>query len=267
MAKRRMFSKDVIGTDWFTDMPATTQLLYIHLSMEADDDGFVASVKTALMNAHATRDDLAILTAKNYLIQLEQGLYLFKHWRMNNYIQKDRYQESPYRDRLTDYSLKKDGSYTKVDQKKDCKEVTNIVSDDDVYKMYTNCIRSIGKDSIGKYSLGKDSIEKDKEIKLDKTVLKQSALCKLLVGKGFIEESELQDPSWDDLLDEIVKKHGYVNTKIKLNHILDYAPKSAYGNHNYLKTSLLNEMEKDIENGLSPEDVASAAEELLRKSE
>ena len=261
MAKRRMFSKDVISTDWFTDMPATTQLLYIHLSMEADDDGFVTSVKTALMNAHATKDDLAILTAKNYLIQLEQGLYLFKHWRMNNYIQKDRYQESPYCDRLADYSLKKDGSYTKIEQKKDCKESTNVVSEGDVYKMYTKCIRSIGKDSIGKYSLGKDSIEKDKEIKLDKTILKQSALCGLLVGKGFLSEDELQDPSWDDLLSETVTKHGYVNTKIKLSHILDYVPKSAYGNYNYLKTALRNEMEEGNKSHILFEEAVSTEEE------
>lgn len=264
MAKRRMFSKDVIGTDWFTDMPATTQLLYIHLSMEADDDGFVTSVKTAMMNAHATKDDLAILTAKNYLIQLEQGLYLFKHWRMNNYIQKDRYQESPFNDRLVGFALKKDGSYTKIEQKEDCKESTNVVSDGDVYKMYTPCIQNVyaGKDSIGKYSIGKDSIEKDKkEIKLDKTTLKQSALCALLVGKGFLEEDELQDPSWDDLLNETVRKHGYVNTKIKLSHILEYATKESHGSYNYLKTALGNEMEKDNGNNLSFEDATTDSEE------
>ena len=112
MKQRRMFNKDVIQTDWFTDMPATTQLLYIHLSMDADDDGFIPSIKTALMHSHATKDDLSILIAKNYIIVIEEGLYLVKHWRQNNYLRSDRYKESAFADRLANFSVKEDGSYT-----------------------------------------------------------------------------------------------------------------------------------------------------------
>ena len=45
MANRRMFSKDVVETDKFLNMPLTSQALYFHLGMEADDDGFIASPK------------------------------------------------------------------------------------------------------------------------------------------------------------------------------------------------------------------------------
>lgn len=138
-----MFSKEVIETDWFTDMPATTQLLYIHLSMDADDDGFVTNTKMAMMNAHASKDDLAILTAKNYVITLEQGLYLIKHWRQNNYLRSDRYKKSAFADRLADFDQKTDGSYT--------------LKNGSVYQMDTSGIPSIGKDRLGK---SKDSIGK-----------------------------------------------------------------------------------------------------------
>lgn len=132
MANRRMFSKDVIQTEWFTDMPATAQMLYVHLSMDADDDGFVTNTKIAMLNAHASKDDLSILVAKSYVIPMEQGLYLLKHWRQNNYIQKDRYHKSDYADRLENYEQKADGSYTK---KKACIQ--------NGYKMDTGCIPSI----------------------------------------------------------------------------------------------------------------------------
>ena len=150
MAQRRMFSKEVIEADWFTDMPATTQMLYVHLSMFADDDGFVINSKVAMMNAHATKDDLAILVAKNYVINVENGLYLIKHWRQNNYLRSDRYKKSDYADRLIGYQLKEDGSYTLKNT-----EGTSV------YQMDTNGIPSIGKDSIGKYRLDKGSKEKE----------------------------------------------------------------------------------------------------------
>lgn len=159
MAKRRMFSKEVIGTDWFTDMPATSQLLYIHLSMEADDDGFVTSSKSAMLNAHATKDDLAILTAKRYVIPLDSGLYLIKHWKQNNYLRNDRYKPSDYADRLADFDQKPDGSYT--------------LKDGLVYQMDTSGIPSIelGKSkSKARIELGKGTTESPSLHSVDSSV-------------------------------------------------------------------------------------------------
>jgi len=126
MAHKRMFSRDVIGTEWFTDMPATAQMLYVHLSMDADDDGFIVNIKTAMINSHASKDDLLILLSKRYIIQVEDGLYLVKHWRQNNYIQKDRKKRSDYADRLVNFGIKEDGSYTLKSESDKCGEIIDM---------------------------------------------------------------------------------------------------------------------------------------------
>ena len=111
MRQKRMFDKDVIQTDWFTDMPASTQLLYIHLSMNADDDGCVTNTKIAMMNAHATPDDLKNLVSKDYLKDEGGGLYVITHWFANNYIRSDRYKPSKFAKCLTAYAVSQEGKY------------------------------------------------------------------------------------------------------------------------------------------------------------
>lgn len=110
MACRRAFSPDVIETDWFTNMGASAQLLYIHLCMGADNDGFVTNIKVAKANAHASDDDLQVLIAKKFIIKVEDGLCLVKHWLQNNQLKYTN--TSPFADRLVRFSVKKDGSYT-----------------------------------------------------------------------------------------------------------------------------------------------------------
>jgi len=94
MAQRRMFSLKIIDTDLFLDMPSSSQLLYFHLSMRADDDGFVASPKKIKKMVNCSDDDLKILTSKNFIIPFESGICVIKHWKIHNYIQKDRYDET-----------------------------------------------------------------------------------------------------------------------------------------------------------------------------
>lgn len=91
MARRRMFSLDVVDTDRFLDMPSSTQNLYFHLGMRADDDGFVASPKriTALCGCGA--DDLSLLIAKGYVKPFESGVVVIIDWKRNNLIRPDRY--------------------------------------------------------------------------------------------------------------------------------------------------------------------------------
>lgn len=96
MAERRMFSKVVIDSDTFLDMPLSAQALYFHLSMRADDDGFVNNPKRIQAYVGASTDDLKILLAKHFLIPFESGVVVIKHWKVHNYIQKDRYKETYY---------------------------------------------------------------------------------------------------------------------------------------------------------------------------
>lgn len=96
MAERRMFSKSVIDSDPFLDMPAEAQLLYFHLSMRADDDGFITPKKVMrLIGAHD--DAMKILIAKRFVIPFESGVVVIRHWKVNNLIKNDRYHETEYK--------------------------------------------------------------------------------------------------------------------------------------------------------------------------
>ena len=140
-----MMSKSIIKSDTFLDMPATTQNLYFHMLLDADDDGFINAPKSIMRMIGAKEDDMKVLTAKQFVIPFESGVVVIKDWKIHNYIQNDRYKPSalPERDLL---NIQKDKSYTLKA---------------DVYNMDTECIQpvSIGKDRIGKDRIGKDSID------------------------------------------------------------------------------------------------------------
>lgn len=148
MAERRMMSKSIIKSDTFLDMPATTQNLYFHMLLDADDDGFINAPKSIMRMIGAKDDDMKVLAAKQFVIQFESGVVVIKDWKIHNYIQNDRYKPStlPERDLL---NIQKDKTYTLKS---------------DVSRMDTECIQpvSIGKDRLGKVRLGKDRIGKDR---------------------------------------------------------------------------------------------------------
>lgn len=112
MADRRMISKKVIEDDSFTEMPLSTQALYIHLLLNADDDGFVGNPKTIKKMLGASDDDLKLLLAKNYVFAYESGVYVIRHWRNHNYLRKDRYKPSGYVAERNMLRIASDGSYT-----------------------------------------------------------------------------------------------------------------------------------------------------------
>ena len=145
MAERRMMAKSVIDTDAFLDMPASTQNLYFHMLLRADDDGFIASPKGILRIICASDDDLKLLLAKQYLFRFESGVVVIKDWKIHNYIQSDRYKPSlhPERELLTITANKE---YT--------------LTNSDVSNMDTECIQnvSIGKVRLGKVRLGKNNM-------------------------------------------------------------------------------------------------------------
>ena len=96
MASRRMFSLGIIDSDAFMDMPLSTQALYFHLSMRADDDGFINNPKKIKRMIGASDDDLKVLTAKGFIIPFESGVVVITHWKIHNTIQNDRYKETVY---------------------------------------------------------------------------------------------------------------------------------------------------------------------------
>ena len=110
MASKRMFSIDVIDTDKFLDMPVSTQALYFHFGMRADDDGFVSSPKKIAKIANCTNDDLRILISKGYVIPFDSGVIVITDWKANNLIKNDRYKPTRYQEEFKKLEVK-DGSY------------------------------------------------------------------------------------------------------------------------------------------------------------
>ncbi|HEY5632020.1 MAG TPA: hypothetical protein VIR31_07810 [Nitrososphaeraceae archaeon] len=141
MAERRMMSKKIIHSDAFLDMPATSQNLYFHLLLEADDEGFVNSPKRIQRTVGATDGDAQMLLLKKFILSFESGVIVIKHWRMHNYIQNDRFKATSHKTERAKLSIRDNQSYT-------LSEVKENVSISD-----TNCTPSIEEDSIGKVSI------------------------------------------------------------------------------------------------------------------
>lgn len=116
MAKRRMFSQQITESDSFLEMPLSTQALYFHLGMSADDDGFVNNPKRIQRVIGANEDDLKLLIAKNFVIGFDSGVIVIKHWKMNNYIPKDRYTPTVYEEEKAMLFEKPNRAYTKCIQ-------------------------------------------------------------------------------------------------------------------------------------------------------
>lgn len=112
MSERRMFAKTIIDSDAFLDMPLSAQALYFHLSMRADDDGFINNPKKIQRVVGGSEDDLKLLIAKNFIIPFESGVVVIKHWRIHNYIRRDRYSETTYTEEKALLSIKDNGAYT-----------------------------------------------------------------------------------------------------------------------------------------------------------
>ncbi len=117
MAERRMIAKTIIDSDAFLDMPQSTQLLYFHLAMRGDDDGFVNKPKTIMRITGASDDDIKLLIAKKFIIPFESGVVVIKHWKIHNYIQKDRYKETKYKDEKAMLELDNNKAYRLMDTK------------------------------------------------------------------------------------------------------------------------------------------------------
>jgi hypothetical protein len=107
-----MFTQKIIDSDAFLDMPLSTQALYFHLNMRADDDGFINNPKKIVRMIGASEDDFKVLIAKNFVMQFDSGIIVVKHWKMYNYIQKDRYKPTVYEDEKAQLSVKENGAYT-----------------------------------------------------------------------------------------------------------------------------------------------------------
>ena len=123
MAERRMFSKKIIDSDAFLDMPLSTQALYFHLSMRADDDGFVSNPRRIRTMVGASEDDLKLLILKRFILTFESGVVVIKHWRIHNYINPDRYNPTTYVEEKKTLALDDKKAYTEADVVQDVVQI------------------------------------------------------------------------------------------------------------------------------------------------
>ena len=111
MAQKRMFDKTITNSDDFLELPDSSQVLYFHLSMNADDDGFVNNWKSIIKMTGTKEDDLKILIMKSFVIPFESGVLVIKHWRINNYLRNDRHIDTNFMKELSMLEQAPNGEY------------------------------------------------------------------------------------------------------------------------------------------------------------
>ncbi len=204
MAERRMIAKTIIDSDLFLDMPMSTQCLYFHLNMRADDDGFINNPKKIQRMIGCNDDDIKLLIAKNFIIPFESGVVVIKHWKIHNYIRMDRYKETLYKeeksqlvtDKSKEYILGRPDDIPLVDQR-------------------------LTQDRLGKDRLGKDNIPTKEECVNKYVSEKLSFMSKLyqknigmangIVGEWLIDISNQIDVDLFKKALEICTEKGKLN--------------------------------------------------------
>lgn len=154
MAEKRMFSKTIVDSDAFLDMPLSAQALYFHLSMRADDDGFLNNAKKIMRTINANQNDYDLLIAKAFIIQFDDGICVIKHWRINNYLRNDRYKPTVYQEQKNMLEIQDNGRYS----------LKNDIGIPD------------GNQCVTQYSIDKNSIDKNRDILSEK-----SKTCKEII--------------------------------------------------------------------------------------
>lgn len=221
-----MFTMKIVDTDAFLDMPLSTQCLYFHLNMRADDDGFIGNPKRIEKIIGANDDDLKLLIAKRFVILFDDGVIVIKHWRMHNTLSRDRYIETSYTDEKKKLLLKDNGSYS----------LTNGNSIDD-----TKLIERSNRQTQKRRKIDERKTHSDKDIGLDKDLEldldteldkdKEKDINDLIVSKDTIRQTDVQRiiDEWNTLEEFGInpvkrmtpKREQAVKARIRQNHIDD----------------------------------------------
>ena len=221
-----MFTMKIVDTDAFLDMPLSTQCLYFHLNMRADDDGFIGNPKRIEKIIGANDDDLKLLIAKRFVILFDDGVIVIKHWRMHNTLSRDRYIETSYTDEKKKLLLKDNGSYS----------LTNGNSIDD-----TRLIERSNRQTQKRRKIDEQKTQSDKDIGLDKDLEldldteldkdKEKDINDLIVSKDTIRQTDVQRiiDEWNTLEEFGItpvkrmtpKREQAVKARIRQNHMDD----------------------------------------------
>ena len=185
LAQKRMFTMKIVDSDAFLDMPATTQCLYFHLNMRADDDGFIGNPKRIMKITGASEDDLRLLIAKRFVLTFEDGVIVIKHWRMHNTLSRDRYTETSYIDEKRMLLLKENGSYSLASG--------NVIDDTKLIERSNRQTQQRrNKDATKTHSDKGLDIDIDKE-KDNKLIVSLDTICQTDVRRVIEEWNKLQE--------------------------------------------------------------------------
>ena len=205
MAERRMFSCKITSSDAFKMMSLAAQALYFQLGMEADDDGFVNNAVSIARSIGAGTDEIEEIISNRFAIRMNKKLLVIKHWKINNYIQKDRYHETAYKAYKDQLIIKDNDSYTEKD-KSDTRWSANG------YDLDTACIQGVSKMDT-EVRIGKDS----KDNKVSVVPSKKNLSIK---KKSLIDETDtLFAPSDSDESSEPTEKEENDPIFIKISLI------------------------------------------------
>ena len=195
MAERRMFAKSIVLSDAFLDMPMSARCLYFTLGMLADDEGFIGAPKSIMRQCGASQDDMNILIAKRYVLAFDSGVIVIKHWRLNNYLQKDRCTPTTYVEEKSTLMCDEKKSYTEIKGNS---------------HMYTDCIHSIDKYRLVESSLEEkgSSIDTSKHNKNSSTPKETITTCTEQLKNSSVLALPLNDGTeyevTKELLDEFI---------------------------------------------------------------
>ena len=162
MAERRMFAKTVVDSDAFLDLPVSSQALYFHIGVRADDDGFVNNPKRITRITSCTDEDLQKLVDNGFLISFNSGVVVVAHWRMNNQLRGDRYKGTIYVNEKEQLFIQSNGVYT-LNSEQGARLVDLVANlatkrQPNGNQMATQC--SVVKDNKAKDNKAKDNINK-----------------------------------------------------------------------------------------------------------
>ena len=177
MAKRRMLSISIVETDKFYKLKSGAQALYMHLNLNADDDGVVDRVRGIMRDTRASGKNYQALIDEGYVIDLGEGLALITHWNLHNKIKKDRYVPSDYRDIISNFQLDANARYFKASE--------------DV--LGAKCAP---QDSKAKESIGKESIDKESnEDNIEENIIEEQEEEDYSFNHSLNKEEDLKIPS------------------------------------------------------------------------
>lgn len=114
MAKRRMISVDIFETDQFSTLPKSSQSLYTHMILNADDDGIVDNVESLLRHHKVARKYLDMLVDFGYVFEIAHRIWVITDWRNMNNIRADRYVPTTHRIEYKMIALDENSRYFKL---------------------------------------------------------------------------------------------------------------------------------------------------------